>query len=288
MRSRTEGHRIMATKFSRSGLPSARAACGTVPLSTIRGWLRHCFPHGEGTLLQDGSGGYAAVIHFFLKSRRRRRIRPWIIALVTVLGVLSSGFASVAGSAKAATVDVADITPPYNSQLDAVKAPTGVFGIGKIWHVGPNEQDKTFSSIATRLRDGDVVEIDAGTYGCTEQSIVWNANNVTVIGVGGRAIFDATGCTISRDKGIFNPRGTNMIIDNIAFIGAQGPSRNDAGIRLDGGGYVYITHSYFGNSQNGVLLTPGAPANIVIDHSEFSGNGNCFNGSGVRAQHVYQ
>jgi hypothetical protein len=200
-----------------------------------------------------------------------------IIPLVIGLGVHGFDFASAVTPASAVTVDVAGVMPPYNSQLDAVRAPAGVFGTGKIWHVGPNEQDKTFSSIAAKLQDGDVVEIDAGTYGCTEQSIVWSANNITVMGVGGRAIFDATGCVIARDKGIFNPRGTNMIIDNIAFIGAQGPSRNDAGIRLDGGGYVYITHSYFGNSQNGALLTPGAPANIVIDHSEFSDNGNCFN-----------
>ena len=123
--------------------------------------------------------------------------------------------------------------PTVNPQLDAVKAPTGVFGTGTIWHVGSKQEYKTFSSISRKLQDGDVVEIDSGTYGCTEQSIVWTANNITVIGVDGRATFNATGCVITGDKGIFNPRGTNMIIDNIAFIGVQGPSRNDAGIRLD-------------------------------------------------------
>ena len=154
------------------------------------------------------------------------------------------------------------------------------FSVRAIWHVGSKQQYKTFSSISRKLHDGDVVEINSGTYGCTEQSIVWTANNITVIGVDGRATFNATGCVITGDKGIFNPGGTNMIIDNIAFIGVQGPSRNDAGIRLDGGGYVYITNSYFENSQNGVLLTPGVPTNIVIDHSQFSGNGNCLDASG--------
>jgi hypothetical protein len=276
----TEGRGTMEIKSSHYDVLPPKVACGSVPLSTIHGSCPLCFRDCGGTLLHDGSGGYAAALHFFCNSLRRTRTRPWIIPLVAVLGLLSICFVHVVGSARAATVDVADIIPPYNPQLDAVKAPTGVFGAGKIWHVGPNEPDKTFSSIASKLHDGDVVEIDAGTYGCTEQSIVWNANNITVIGAGGRAVFDATGCIISRDKGIFNPRGTNMIIDNIAFIGAQGPSRNDAGIRLDGGGYVYITHSYFENSQNGVLLTPGVPANIVIDHSDFSGNGNCANASG--------
>ncbi len=270
----------MTIKFPHYDVLPSKDACGSVPLSTIHESHPPCFPHDRGTLVHDRSGGYAAVLQSFCNSPYRMQTRPWIIPLLVVLGVLSIGFAYGVRSAKAATVDVTDIIPPYNAQLDAVRAPTGVFAAGKIWHVGPDEEDKTFSSIATKLHDGDVVEIDAGTYGCTEQSIVWNANNITVIGVGGRAVFDVTGCTISRDKGIFNPRGTNMIIDNIAFIGAQGPSRNDAGIRLDGGGYVYITHSYFANSQNGVLLTPGVPANIVIDHSEFSDNGNCFNASG--------
>jgi hypothetical protein len=208
------------------------------------------------------------------------RTSAWPLSVVVVLGLVSTSCAHAAGPANAPAAGVPDIIPPYNPQLDAVKAPTGVFGTGKVWHVGAKQQNKSFSSISRQLQDGDVVEIDSGTYGCTEQSIVWSANNITVIGVDGRATFNATGCAITGDKGIFNPRGTNMIIDNIAFIGVQGPSRNDAGIRLDGGGYVYITNSYFESSQNGVLLTPGVSANIVIDRSEFSGNGNCVNASG--------
>jgi len=211
---------------------------------------------------------------------RRMHVHAWAMSIVMVFGILLISSGQVAAATNAGVADAARIIPPYDPQLDAVRAPTGVFGTGKVWQVGPNREYKTFSSIARQLHDGDVVEIDAGNYGCSEQSIIWTANNITVMGVGGRAVFNATGCTISRDKGIFNPGGTNMIIDNIAFIGVQGPSRNDAGIRLDGGGYVYITHSYFGNSQNGVLLTPGTPANIVIDHSEFNDNGNCANAAG--------
>jgi hypothetical protein len=220
-----------------------------------------------------------AALHSIYDLSCRMRTCIWPLLIVAVFGLFSISVAHAAGAAKSPTAG-ADIIPPYNPQLDAVKAPTGVFGTGKIWHVGSKQQNKSFAAISRQLQDGDVVEIDSGTYGCTEQSIVWSANNITVIGVDGRATFNATGCAITGDKGIFNPRGTNMIIDNIAFIGVQGPSRNDAGIRLDGGGYVYITNSYFENSQNGVLLTPSVPTNIVIDHSEFSGNGNCLDASG--------
>lgn len=206
------------------------------------------------------------------------RMLPDTIRLVAALLVV--GFLLASGLTRAAGLNTRDIMPPYNPQLDAVRPPAGVFGTGKIWHVGPGEEDKTFSSISRKLQDGDVVEIDAGTYRCTEQSIVWTANDITVIGVGGRAVFDASGCPISGDKGIFNPRGRNMIIDNIAFLGARGSSNNDSGIRLDGGGYVYITRSYFAHSQNGVLMTPSTAADIVIDHSEFNDNGNCANISG--------
>jgi hypothetical protein len=206
------------------------------------------------------------------------RIRSCLVRLLVAFLLLVA--LRPGGLARAAALNVQDIIPPYNSQLDAVRAPAGVFGTGKIWHVGPQERYKTFSAIAKQLQDGDVVEIAAGTYRCSEQSIVWTANNITVIGVGGRAVFDAAGCPIAGDKGIFNPRGHNMIIDNLAFLGARGPSNNAAGIRLDGGGYVYISRSYFANSQNGILLTPDVPADIVIDHSEFNGNGNCVNASG--------
>lgn len=224
--------------------------------------------------------GPASPLNCLIRSRRPRRVRPEASPLAAMIAALSIVLAHMASPAIAASGDLADVIPAYDPHLDVVKAPTGVFGTGKVWRVGPNEQYKSFSSIAKELQDGDVVEIDAGTYRCTEQSIVWTANNITVAAVGGRATFDATGCPITGDKGIFNPRGSNMIIDNIAFIGARGPSNNDSGIRLDGGGYVYVSKSYFGNSQNGILFTPTVAADIVVDHSEFSSNGNCLNPSG--------
>jgi hypothetical protein len=181
----------------------------------------------------------------------------------------------------ASAVDSLHIIPVYDARFDAVHAPTG-FGTGNVWHVGPTREAKRLTDIAGRLAAGDVVEIDAGTYKC-EQSIVITASNITLIGIGGRAVFDATGCTITGDKGILNPRGTNLIVDNLEFVGAKGKSGNDAGIRYDGAGYLYITHSYFHDNQNGILYTPtpknvnlnfASTTDIVIDHSEFSHNGS--------------
>jgi hypothetical protein len=115
------------------------------------------------------------------------------------------------------------VIPPYNSSSTRSRRRRASSALARSGTSAPISSTRPSLRSPAKLQDGDVVEIDAGTYGCTEQSIVWNANNITVIGVGGRAVFNATGCTISRDKGIFNPRGTNMIIDNIGFIGVQGP-----------------------------------------------------------------
>lgn len=130
--------------------------------------------------------------------------------------------------------------------------------------------------MARLVHDGDVVEIDAAVYKC-DQSVRWTANDLTLIGVGGQPVLDASGCTITGRKGIWNPSGENLIVDNVAFIGAKGPDNNDAGIRYDGSGYLYITHSYFRDNQDGILYTPDkrhlATSNLVIDHSEFAHNG---------------
>jgi hypothetical protein len=161
----------MTVKFSRCDVLPKEVSRDSMPVTVVRGSHPHFLLDGEPTVLHDGSGCNAPDFHFLENLLRHVRTRTCIILLVAVLGALSVSFAAGAGSALAATADVADIIPPYNPQLDAVGAPAGVFGTGKIWHVGPSEQYKMFSSIAGQLHDGDVVEIDAGTYGCTEQSI---------------------------------------------------------------------------------------------------------------------
>ena len=176
--------------------------------------------------------------------------------------------------ARTTAIDARHIVPAYNPALDAVRPPTG-FGTGKIWHVGPTETYKKPSDVAGLVHDGDIVEIDAATYEC-DQSVRWTANNLTLVGIGGRAVLDATGCPISGGKGIWNPSGKNLVVANIEFLGAAVGDGNGAGIRYDGSGYLYITNSYFHNNQDGILYTPNQKFlptnNIVIDRSEFAHN----------------
>ena len=205
---------------------------------------------------------------------RVRSAAAWIT--MAALAALMPGQAVAAASAaQRPPIDVRHIIPPFNPALDAVHAPAG-FGTGKIWHVGPHRTYKRPRDVVGLVHNGDIVEIDAGTYKCV-QSVKWRANNLTLVGVGGRAIMDATGCRITGGKGIWNPRGNNLIVDNIGFTGARVPDQNGAGIRYDGTGYLYITHALFKDNQDGILYTPNqshlATNNVVIDHSEFAHNG---------------
>ncbi|EGV28252.1 hypothetical protein ThidrDRAFT_3955 [Thiorhodococcus drewsii AZ1] len=188
-------------------------------------------------------------------------------------------------AAPAWAVDAASIIPAYDAHLDAVQAPEG-FGTGQVWRVGPSQRYKKPSEVASLVQDGDVVEIEAATYAC-DTGVKWSANFLTLVGVGGRPVLDATDCSIPGGKGIWNPTkaAQNLIVDNIAFVGASVSDRNGAGIRFDGGGYLYITNSYFSDNENGVLITPASPnmADVVIDRSEFSHNGV----SGGRTHNMY-
>ncbi|HUB98174.1 MAG TPA: hypothetical protein VL993_19780, partial [Stellaceae bacterium] len=187
--------------------------------------------------------------------------------------LLVAASAALAAAPASGDTDPRHIIAPYDPRLDAVRAPAG-FGTGQIWHVGPDEPYKRPSEIVSRVHDGDIVEIDAARYAC-DTGVKWAASNLTIIGVGGRPVLDATHCTVEGDKGIWNPVGKGLIVDNIEFVGAAGPSQNDAGIRYDGTGYVLITHCYIHDNEDGILATPsdGAATDIVIDHSDFDHNG---------------
>ena len=193
-----------------------------------------------------------------------------VIFLIPVAAVIAAG-----GSGRAQNADLSrHIVPAFNRQLDVVAPPTG-FGSGRIWRVGPKHTFKKPSDVVGRVRDGDIVEIHAARYAC-DTGLKWSANYLTLVGVGGRPVLDATDCGgVVGDKGIWNPGGEGLIVDNIEFVGASGPSHNDAGIRYDGKGYLYITNSYFHDNENGILVTAvkAASTDIVIDRSEFAHNG---------------
>ena len=133
--------------------------------------------------------------------------------------------------------------------------------------VGTGQQYSTIASAVAASRDGDVLQVQAGTY--TNDFAQINTK-ITLLGVGGMVKMVATGA-IPNGKGILITN-TDVAIDHFEFSGAQVTDQNGAGIRYQGGNLV-VTNSYFHDNQNGILANPVANGTITIDNSEFDHNG---------------
>jgi hypothetical protein len=134
--------------------------------------------------------------------------------------------------------------------------------------VGPTGQMyKTVASAVAAARDGDVVQVQAGTY--TNDFATVN-KQISIVGVGGMARLVATQA-IPNGKGIL-VTSKNITLDHLEFSGARVADRNGAGIRYEGGNLT-IEKCYFHDNENGILANPVAAGNIVISGSEFARNG---------------
>jgi len=155
--------------------------------------------------------------------------------------------------------------------------------------VGPQREYKVPSEAAAVAQSGDVVEIDPGVY--EDNVATWRADNLIIRGgAGGKAKLDATGMTISNQKGIWVIQGSNVTVDNIEFTGASVPDRNGAGIRYEGSGKLTIRNCYFHHNEMGILTGNQGTEDITIDSSEFHDHGksnggfshNIYIGSGAK------
>ena len=133
--------------------------------------------------------------------------------------------------------------------------------------VGTGQQYATIAAAVAASKDGDILQVQAGTYVNDFATI---NTKITLQGVGGMVHMMAT-IPLPNDKGILITN-TDVTIDHFEFSGARGPSGNDAGIRYQGGNLT-ITDSYFHDNQNGLLANPVANGTITILRSEFDHNG---------------
>jgi MYXO-CTERM domain-containing protein len=133
--------------------------------------------------------------------------------------------------------------------------------------VGPGKTYAKPCAAIAAAQDGDVIEIDAGTYSGDVCAVP--RNNLTLRGVGGRAHIDAAG-TASGGKGTWVISGSNTTVENIEFSGAKVPDMNGAGIRQEGNGLV-VRNCYFHDNEDGILS--GGNGEILIEGSEFANNG---------------
>lgn len=160
----------------------------------------------------------------------------------------------------------ASLTPPPTAMAAANTQP---HASGRILRVGPSRDIRTIHDAAAQAKDGDTIEIDAGTY--TGDVAVWHANDLTIRGVGGRPHLVADG-EAAEGKGIWVTAGNNIRIENIEFSGATVGDNNGAGIRAEGAGLT-VFDCYFHDNQEGILTSDNPNSDIVIDSSAFVHNG---------------
>jgi len=133
--------------------------------------------------------------------------------------------------------------------------------------VGVGQEYSTLSAAVAASANGDVIQVQAGTYTNDFASI---NTNITIEGVGGMVNLVAT-VSPPNGKGILVTNG-NITLDNISFSGATVPDGNGAGIRYESGNLT-INNCYFFNNQDGLLGGADPTGSITINNSEFANNG---------------
>lgn len=136
--------------------------------------------------------------------------------------------------------------------------------------VGPGKPYATPCAAISAAQPGDVIEIDAaGNY--SGNVCGWTKSNLTLRGVNGRPRIDAAGRN-SQGKAIWVISGNDTTVENIEFSGATVVDHNGAGIRAEGTNLT-IRRCYFHDNENGILASPNAASQILIEFSEFGNNG---------------
>ncbi|MDB5799910.1 MAG: hypothetical protein JWL63_849 [Rhodocyclales bacterium] len=136
--------------------------------------------------------------------------------------------------------------------------------------VGPGQRLSVPSQAAAIAKDGDTVEIEAGTY--RGDVAVWTQSRLTIRGRGGMARLIADGRS-AESKAIWVVRGGDISIEKIEFSGARVSDHNGAGIRFEKG-RLQITACRFIDNENGILTGSDPASQLDISFSEFGNNGD--------------
>ena len=142
--------------------------------------------------------------------------------------------------------------------------------IAKTWQVGPSRTYTAPSKVSSLVSDGDTVAIDSATY--LQDVCKWTANDLTLIGSGGRPTLDAQGTTYG-GKAIWVIDGKNTTVENIAFANARCKDWNGAGIRQEGNNLT-VKNCYFHDNDDGILGGGDNTSTVTIEYSEFFHNGH--------------
>ena len=132
--------------------------------------------------------------------------------------------------------------------------------------VGAGRQYSTISSAVAAAANGDLIQIQAGTY--TNDFATIN-KSVTLQGVGGMAKLVAT-TPPPNGKAILTTQA-NVTLDHIELTGAKVADMNGAGVRVEGASLT-VLNSYIHDNQDGILGNSGT-GTVTIRNSEIAHNG---------------
>lgn len=141
--------------------------------------------------------------------------------------------------------------------------------------VGSGKEYTTLSAAVAASHNGDVIQVQAGTYTNDFSTI---SDSITIEGVGGMVSLVATEPP-TNGKGILvigtTTSSPTVTLENLEFSGAaisDAQGGNAAGVRYQAGNLT-INNSYFYNNQNGLLANDDASGSITITNTEFADNG---------------
>lgn len=156
----------------------------------------------------------------------------------------------------------------WKLQLDTMFTPK-IAPTSNIWKVGPTRTYTKPSQVASLVKSGDTIEIDAGVY--SGDVAYWSASNLVIKGVGGFAQLKANGKNYG-GKAIWVIGGNNVTVEWIEFSECTVVDQNGAGIRFEGKN-LNVRHCYFHNNDDGILCGAMAQSTMLIEYTEFAYNG---------------
>ncbi len=220
-----------------------------------------------GTVTPDDLGGAGSVPYAVTPVNQETGSCSWGYQFGSLpSGQYTLAFTNQAANDNAAANDAITFTGTTAISVQSGNPTTHDFAALRTLRVGSGKTYTRPSAAIAAASDGDVIEIDAGTY--TGDVATLYRNNLTLRGVGGYAHLAANGANAG-GKGTWVVKGNNTTVENIEFSGATVPDENGAGIRQEGNNLT-VCHGYFHDNENGIL---GGSGDVLIEYSEFANNG---------------
>ncbi len=134
-------------------------------------------------------------------------------------------------------------------------------------NVGVGQRYTTIKAAVAAARDGDTVNVQAGTY---TNDFAQVRTKITLQAVGGQVTLVAT-VSPPNGKAILDCY-TDTVVNGFSFFGSSVKDLNGAGIRSNAGSLT-VQNCLFMNNQEGILTNADPNAVITIRNSEFANNG---------------